>query len=204
MIDFKVKLFILIGLSLFLNSCSRPQYSDPDVYLVNSGTVDPYHFILCHGNGCPFKSEIFLKRKDWDDVKAIFSPQAQTAKEERNHISKAIGLLEQKAGKQSGTTNDQPTNVIFYDHATQLDCIDETINTMTYLRLLNQLGLIHFHTIDKAARRGYFLDAWPHNTAVIKDKKTSILYAVDSWYGKNGDNAHIVDLKKWRDGWSPS
>ena len=87
----------------------------------------------------------------------------------------------------------------------QLDCIDETVNTSLYLRFFDEKGLLKFHTIATPARRGMFIDgSWPHNTAVVTDNKTGAQYAIDSWYGNNGDLPDIVPLQEWLDGWKPS
>jgi hypothetical protein len=84
-----------------------------------------------------------------------------------------------------------------------MDCIDESINTTTYLRMLEREQLLRWHTVEDRATRGWFIRGWPHTTAVIRDRKTGELYAVDSWFEDNGEPPHIVPLDKWKGGWDP-
>jgi hypothetical protein len=50
---------------------------------------------------------------------------------------------------------------------TQLDCIDEAVNTWTYLTLMERSGLLHFHRVAKLPHAGSLID--PRNTAVLQE-----------------------------------
>jgi hypothetical protein len=78
----------------------------------------------------------------------------------------------------------------------QLDCIAESINTMTYLMLLQQDGLLVRHRVlQRRKRNPWFVDV--HWTAVIEDTSDQQHYAVDSWILGNGKPPVIQKLEDW-------
>jgi len=81
----------------------------------------------------------------------------------------------------------------------QFDCIDTTANTMSLLLVLDQLKLLRHHTIVAPASRFLFTEG-PHNTAVIKDRKTNELWTVDPWTHKGSEVPDIWPLAKWKAG----
>jgi hypothetical protein len=112
--------------------------------------------------------------------------------------------MEQITGKKTGTDRDIAGAKFFKYDENQLDCIDEAVNTSLYLGFFEQDGLLKWHGVDGPARRGQFIDgAWPHNTAVVKEKKTGKQYAIDSWFSANGEEPDIVPLELWMNGWRP-
>ena len=47
--------------------------------------------------------------------------------------------------------------------------------------------------------RGLFVDGrYPHATAVIKDKETGEIFAVDSWFEPGGGPPDIMLLSEWK------
>lgn len=159
----------------------------------------------CHGYGCRRIDNITFTKRDWRDVNAIFRPKPRNAEAERQRISKAIALFENKIGPRAGTQND--VRGTFRETGDfQLDCVDESTNTTTYLSLLERSGLLKFHTVKGPTMRFPIVHAgrWPHQTAVIEETKTGILYAVDSWFRDNGAPADIISLKEWKQGWKPA
>jgi hypothetical protein len=85
----------------------------------------------------------------------------------------------------------------------QMDCIDESTNTTTYLYMLEQAGYLKWHTlVDRSTRFGIFI-GMPHATAVIEDINTHTRYAVDSWFFDNGIPPAIIELSAWKKGRDP-
>ena len=81
----------------------------------------------------------------------------------------------------------------------QFDCIDTTNNTNALLLVLDQLKLLRHHTIAAPASRFLFTEG-PHNTAVIRDRKSGELWTVDPWTHKGSEVPDIFPLAKWKDG----
>jgi hypothetical protein len=125
----------------------------------------------------------------------------------RQQIAAAVALMERLAGAKAGTDKDEPglnSSVFRWDTDGQLDCIDETYNTSTYLRLFAARKLLRWHQPGPPAARGNFIDGWPHNTATIVEAGSGARYTVDSWFGGHAELPDIVPLQAWLDGWSPA
>lgn len=171
----------------------------PDVI----GEPEPGRFSVCQGGGCGDVRELALSPAEWASVAALFHPPTRDPARERLRIAQAIAKLERILGPKTGTAADLGGTFPGLGRAGQMDCIDESVNTTTYLLLLERAGLIRWHTIENRVTRGYFLFGWPHTTAVIRERRSGSRYVVDSWFGNNGSLPHIIPLKPWRRGWRP-
>jgi len=160
----------------------------------------PAAFEVCHGSGCRTRTPVSLTAAQWDEVRALFAA-TQNAPEERAAISKSVALIERLVAKPAGTGKDVGRNLVTANQGGQLDCVDEAVNSTTYLRMMAQDDLIRFHDVGFPAHRGGIIRA--HNTAVIRDRATGERYAVDSWFYDNGMPPAVVALQTWRDGWQP-
>ncbi|PHS68868.1 MAG: hypothetical protein COB23_08110 [Methylophaga sp.] len=161
----------------------------------------PNHYSVCHGHTCNKFAFISLSAQQWQSVTHLFSPVAKNAQQERQQIQLAIALLETLTGEQSNTNRDRAENYVSEGLDGQLDCIDEATNSTVYLRILYDAGLLNFHQQASRTSRGGLLS--PHNTATIIDKDSGHRYAVDSWFGDNGEPPAIVPLPQWKKGWKP-
>lgn len=194
---------VLICLFALLPPASALAGPGLDESLAEIGNAAPKtsSFIHCHGRDCRVKKKIGFSGKEWEKVAELFP--AGSARAERKSIARAIGLMERYAGRKSGTSDDKGGT---FDNAFspgQMDCEDETLNTGTYLTLLQRKGLLHFHSLAGRAHRGMFLNGWPHRAVQIEERKTKKRYVVDSWFHDNGKPAEIVTFDEWKDGWEP-
>ncbi len=170
----------------------------------------PAAFTVCHGYGCQFTSPVRLSAATWDWLAAPFraasflAASGQSAEQERERIKTYIGRMEIIAGLYAGTLRDKAGTSVFAAGRGQLDCEDETVNTTTYLKLLDGEGLLAFHTVAAPAGRGFAVGGWPHLTAAIRERKSRILYAVDSWYFDNGIEPFVIPIERWLAGQGPS
>ncbi len=200
------ELIPLMALSLLaLTACSGAP-GDYKSYLQSReiGLSTPESIRHCHAYGCQRISNINITKKDWRKITAIFRPRAKNAAAERLKIAKAIGLFERTVGPLAGTQFDE-RGTFRKTGNNQLDCVDESTNTTTYISLLENAGLLKFHTLAGPTMRFPIVHAgrWPHQTAVIRETGSGILYAVDSWFRDNGAEADIIPLKEWKQGWKP-
>jgi len=157
---------------------------------------------VCHGTGCAQRTEVRLDETDWSKVDALFLSPAAGAADERSRIGLAIGVMEVLVGPQSGTRTDTGRNQHSGNQPDQLDCVDEAVNSTTYLQLIAERGLLRFHDVATPANR--IIEVFnAHNTAVVVDRATGISYAVDSWFYDNGSPAVVLPLTVWRAGWDP-
>jgi hypothetical protein len=167
--------------------------------LVETGAA-PAKFDVCHGSGCRVRTAVSLTAEQWARVRAEFA-EDRDAPEERARIADVIGLMERLVAKPAGTARDVGRNLIAADQSTQLDCVDEAVNSTTYLRMIDADGLLRFHAVEWPAHRGGMLHA--HNTAVVRETATGERYAVDSWFFDNGVPPAVLALEVWRNGWQP-
>ena len=200
------------GALALLYGCASPPKpaanSGPDDPLVASGVdreATPAAFSICHGYGCASLHLIGLNDRETAGLKALFDPPPPDAAEERRRVAQAIALLEQAAGRRLGTDADLPRTPRRQD-PTQLDCVDESINTSTFLHLLDSQGWLRWHRVGDPAERFRFMHFGRHYTAVLIETGPGAgnrRYAVDSWFHANGVPAEVVALPTWRAGWDP-
>jgi hypothetical protein len=160
----------------------------------------PRDFRVCHGYGCKTATAIALGDAEWRRVRAAFEPAATTASGERRQIAAAIAILEIEVGERTGTAVHQRRGESGGD-LTQLDCIDESVNTWTYLTMLDADGLIRMHRIASIAHGGSLFNLDMRNTAVIERKTTGTAYAVDPWLVDAGEPPPVVPLAIWLATW---
>jgi len=165
------------------------------------GLPTPNNYSICHHHTCSKIAYIHLSNAQWSTVEALFSPSPENAIQERKRIKLAIAALETMTGEQAGTDKDRAENYVAKGLNGQLDCIDEATNTTVYLRLLYEANLLIFHQQASRTSRGGLFS--PHNTATITDITSQTRYAVDSWFGNNGEPPAIIPLTQWKAGWKP-
>lgn len=163
----------------------------------------PGRFSVCSEHTCHKITQVSLAPAQWQQVRDQFSPPAESAADERTRIARAIALMETLVGPLAGTANDKGRNFKGVGTEGQMDCIDESTNTTSYLTMMAQDGLITHHSVEDRVTRGYVIFGWPHTTAVIRDNESGERYAVDSWFLDNGEPPFILPLQVWHDGWEP-
>jgi len=158
----------------------------------------PQPFYSCTDYHCDEGKTVSLSTQQWSQVQVLFA-SARSPAEERQQIRKAIALLEFQVGGITGTSRDLAKNAAGAGQPGQLDCISESKNTTTYLQLLNNAGLLQWHTVEeRELRHPWILDL--HWAAIIRDKSTDQRYAVDSWFLDNGQPPYIQPLDQWLSG----
>jgi len=198
------RIAILTMGALVLTACATP-HQGVGRYLAHYDIIDPRpsSFKICYAYGCQQSVQVQLSAEQWDRVRTVFSPRPSDGATERACIGRAIGVLESMVGPLTGTDVDIGGSFqgVFCDN--QMDCEDEAVNTLTYLTMMEQDGLITYHDIYRPTSRGFVVMGWPHTAVVVVDKKTGEKFVVDSWFADNGHPAYVVPLKKWKLGWRP-
>jgi hypothetical protein len=189
---------------LAITACATPQ-EGVRRYLDQHDIVDPRpdDFKICYAHGCQQSAQVQLNVEQWERVRIVFSPRPSDGATERACIARAIGVLESMVGPLTGTDGDVGGSFQGAFRNNQMDCEDEAVNTLVYLTMLEQDGLITYHDIYRPTSRGFVVMGWPHTAAVVMDKQTGEKFVVDSWFGDNGHPAYVVPLKEWKLGWRP-
>ena len=195
--------FIGFFLASCLLSAATPLLADVFVRDDIITRPKPDKFSVCYDHTCETVDTVSLTPAEWSQIRLVFNPLPTTPAGERKRIQQAIALMERIVGKKTGTYRDKGKNLKGLFHQGQMDCIDESTNTTSYLVMMKRDGLIRWHTIEDRATRYPSLLSWPHTTAVIRETRSKRYYAVDSWFFDNGKPPVIVPLKLWRTGWEP-
>ena len=156
---------------------------------------------VCVDYGCDIQRTARIHEAEWNEIKSILL-EADSPDSERNAVAKVVGYLEQIVGEQVGTAQDLTKNTEPDGGPGHLDCISESLNTERYLRELAKASLLRWHHVDLRTSRASLIIN-PHWTAVLKQTDSGQAFAVDSWYGANGQRSFIVELDKWQRGASP-
>lgn len=156
-------------------------------------------FSVCFDFACKTRQEVSLTSEEWRQVEAPFLLNAN-AWEERERIRDAVALLESLVGLYTPTHRDVARNIPpgqLADLSGQMDCIDESINATTYLKLLEERSLLRFHTVtDRAYRRSLLTQHW---AAQIIEVQSGRRFVIDSWFRDNGEPPFIVEGESWHD-----
>ena len=155
-------------------------------------------FSVCYNYGCKRLEPVRLTPAEWNEVLAVFATAADSAQQERQQIRQAVALMEQLVGRYTPTYRDHGRNPPTDDWPGQMDCIDESINTTSYLRLFETFGGLRWHRVsERVARAPYFFDL--HWAGQLVERATQQHYAVDSWFLDNGGLPYIQPLEMWQD-----
>ena len=154
-------------------------------------------FSVCYNYGCKHLEWVSLTSAEWNEVLAVFATAADSAQQERQQIRQAIALMEQFVGRHTPTYRDRGRNPPTDDWPGQMDCIDESVNTTSYLQLFETYGGLRWHRVSgRVARAPYFFDL--HWAGQLVERATQQHYAVDSWFLDNGGLPYIQPLEKWQ------
>ncbi|MEJ2376846.1 MAG: hypothetical protein P8Y71_16025, partial [Pseudolabrys sp.] len=152
-------------------------------------------------------SHASLSLAEWRKVRAVFRPRAKDAKTERRQIAQAVALMERLVGPKTGTGVHQWThkNELIYPNMgdpTQLDCVDESVNTWTYMTMMERGNLLRFHQVADLSNAGGLTDPFMRNTAVLKEKGGAY-YAIDASLVDYGKPPPVMLLATWMGSWPP-
>ena len=181
------------------DSFSQDRYDEQDIIEAPGLAA----FSVCFDHTCHSVETLSISEQEWTLVTAPLKSPAGSADEERGVIAAAIAIMEEIVGQRTGTYRDLGKNLRGFGRAGQMDCIDESSNTTTYLYMLEKAGYLKWHRLlERSTRFGLFA-GMPHTTAVIEDINTHTRYAVDSWFFDNGVPPAVVELSAWKEGWDP-
>jgi hypothetical protein len=198
-----------LALPLMLAACLHDPHQLSSTYLDRYAEPNPVpaDFRECHGFACSEVSRVSLSPHEWKRVTAVFSPRPRDAKAERRQIAHAVSLTRQMVGAKTGTGVHQWThkNLMILPNLgdlTQLDCIDEAVNTWTYTTMMERAGLFHFHRVAQLAYGGTLTDVNARNAAVLQENGGGY-FAVDPSLVDFAAAPPVIPLETWLGSWPP-
>ena len=202
--------FCLLAAALAVSACAQNAHNLSSTYLDRYARPNPTPaaFTECHGFGCAEVSNVSLSPQQWRRVEAVFHSRAASPEAERRQIAYAVALMQRMVGAQTGTGVHQWThqNMMIkpnFGDPTQLDCIDESVNTWTYMTMMERHHLFRFHRVTELAYAGLPTDTNPRNTAVLQDKQSGAYYAIDASLVDVGVPPPVMPLTVWLGSWPP-
>ncbi len=156
---------------------------------------------ICYNYGCYAKAQVDYSDRQLDRLRRLLAAAGDAAAE-REAIAVAIGRMYGIAGEQTPVWRDKGGNYADGGENGQMDCIDHSTNTSTFLRLLQSHGWLRFHEVLEPIRRTRFFVA-VHWAARVRDRGTQQAYVVDSWYFDNGRPAAVFAVEEWLAGKRP-
>lgn len=201
-----MKKILLLSL-VMLTACASPaRREDIPSYLKYYKLKAPEGMNVqsCRGYGCQFINNVTLNKQQWNAITRPLKSKSKTPAQEREKLKQVIANFETQIGAMTGTKEDIEGTYVRLGEFQQ-DCVDESTNTTSYLMMLQNHGLLKFHTVARPEGRLPIIGGGlgPHQTAVIIEKGTGATFAVDSWFHDNGHPAEIAPLGEWKTGWRP-
>lgn len=154
---------------------------------------------VCSGYGCIIKDRYTVAAEVDNKLREIMAPGAASAEAERAALKQAIAYLETATRDSLRFSRDIAFSYQRNAHKRgQMDCVDESLNTIVYLKHIHALGLLKHHKpLPRYAERGLLVDGrYPHKSARMR-QNNGVDWAVDSWKSDNGGEPEIFLLSQW-------
>lgn len=197
------RVLMWLSVALAVSACAENANHLQTFYLDQFATPNPTlsGFTVCHGFYCAERSHATIDESQWRRVTAVFKPRAKNARLERQQIARGVAVIQTIVGPQTGTDAHQWTHKNMFvipngGDLTQLDCVDTSVNTWTYMTLMERSGLFAFHWVAP-------LSYGPvRNTAVLQEVNGGY-FAIDASLVDVGEPPPIMPLATWLGAWPP-
>ena len=175
----------------------------PERFFEQYGWTDrvPVHddkILIASGYGAQFKR--------WFDIPADLAAATTeamqiptTAEEERDLIQNVLGNFEMQYSRKLHIRDRPGTDFEGSGDRRQLDCVDEAWNATVVLIWMNDKNLLKFHEVREPLAKMTLFVSWNHYAAIIEDKETHILWAVDGSVLRGGGDPDIVPAHDWHE-----
>ena len=154
---------------------------------------------VCYGFVCRRRVELDFTAADRKALTQIIAAGKASAVAERAAIQKAVVWFDRKVGPTLGTTaRVARADIRSGADAKNFDCWDSTRNVSSLLLVMQEWGLLKYHTVGNPRYRGNILVMQlPHNTAVVVEKESRIEWAVDMWTTRYLQPPDVMLLETW-------
>ena len=154
---------------------------------------------VCYGFVCRRREILDFTPGDRAALTRILAGGRASAAAERQAVQKAIVWFDRRMGPIIGT-NKRVAKADFRagDDKHNFDCWDTTRNTTSVLLVLQDWGLLKFHTVGNPHYRGNTLVLQtPHNTAVLVEKASHVEWVVDMWPRGYAQLPDVMTVEQW-------
>jgi hypothetical protein len=186
----------LFGSALaLLGGCVYREAGPPEAHFETFSAKPPRgdSVTVCHAYGCKAQTAFTFTSSDIAELFVVMTtvPREDSPREERRAIANAIGWMERRVAPAAGTAADRAgMDFSGSGDRSQQDCVDEATNTTSYLLVLERHGLIRHHAVERPFAKDDF-GKWTHWAALIREKGSGELFAVDASASANGENPTV-------------
>ena len=154
---------------------------------------------VCYGFVCRLRYILDFTPGDRRALSDLLNKGKATPEAERKAVQLAVHWLDRRMGPLINTTKRVArADFRHRDADRNYDCYDTTRNAVSLLLVLRAWGLLRHHTISDPEYRGRFLiGQTPHNTAVLKERKSGTEWVVDLWTKAYGELPEVMTVEKW-------
>jgi hypothetical protein len=154
---------------------------------------------VCYGFVCRRREILDFTPADRKALTQILGAGRASAAAERAAVQKAVVWFDRRMGPVIGTNKRVPkADFRYFDDKHNYDCWDTTRNTTSLLLVLQEWGLLKFHTVGDPHYRGNALVLQtPHNTAVLIERATRIEWVVDMWPRGYLELPDVMPVEQW-------
>lgn len=154
---------------------------------------------VCYGFTCRRREILDFTTADRNALTQVLSQGRASAVAERAAVQKAVVWFDRRMGPVIGTDKRvAKADFRYFDASHNYDCWDTTRNTTSLLLVLQEWGLLKFHTVGEPRYRGNPLVLQtPHNTAVMVDRATRVNWAVDLWPRGYLQPPDVMTVERW-------
>jgi hypothetical protein len=154
---------------------------------------------VCYGFVCRRREPLDFTSADRGALTRILVAGRSSAAAERRAVQKAVVWFDRRMGPILGTDK-RVARADFRagDDKHNFDCWDSTRNVTSLLLVLQDWGLLKFHTVGNPHYRGNALVLQtPHNTAVLVERATHVEWVVDMWPRGYAQLPDVMPLDRW-------
>lgn len=154
---------------------------------------------VCYGFVCRRRHILDFSAGDRAALTGIMNGGHASAAAERAAVQRAVVWFDRRMGPIIGTNKRvAKADFRFRDDAHNYDCWDTTRNVTSLLLVMQQWGLLKFHSVGDPKYRGNALVLQtPHNTAVLLERATKVEWAVDLWTRGYLQPPDVMTVAKW-------
>jgi hypothetical protein len=196
----------LAGLAALALSVAQPagavELSAPVAALYTTVSIYPpsaTSMTVCYGFVCRRREILDFTPADRKALTQLLIAGKASAAAERAAVQKAVVWFDRRMGPVLGTTKRvAKADFRYFDDKHNYDCWDTTRNTTSLLLVLQEWGLLKYHTVGDPHYRGNALVLQtPHNTAVLVDRATRVQWVVDMWPKGYLELPDVMPVEKW-------
>jgi hypothetical protein len=169
-------------------------YSTVSIYPPSANSMT-----VCYGFVCRRRESLDFTPGDRKALAQLLVAGKASAAAERAAVQKAVVWFDRRMGPVIGTNKRvAKADFRYFDDKHNYDCWDTTRNTTSLLLVLQQWGLLKYHTVGDPHYRGNALVLQtPHNTAVLVERATRVEWVVDMWPRGYLELPDVMPVEQW-------